>query len=115
MGRKKYTASAEQLKPDPQFGSKLLAKFINVMMLDGKKWAAQKFMYQALDIISERIKEEKGKLPPEKADLGIKTKLIKTKKQLTINFEGVTGRIALERLEFIKELLEKASKQEVVA
>jgi hypothetical protein len=63
--------------------------------------------------VSERIKEEKGKLPPEKADLGIKTKLIKTKKQLTINFEGVTGRIALERLEFIKELLEKASKQEL--
>ncbi|MBT3279169.1 MAG: 30S ribosomal protein S7 [Phycisphaerales bacterium] len=75
MGRKKYTASAEQLKPDPQFGSKLLAKFINVMMLDGKKWAAQKFMYQALDIISERIKEEKPLDVFEKAIENLKPRL----------------------------------------
>ena len=50
MARKKFTASAKQLTPDPKFNSRLLAKFINVMMLDGKKWAAQKFMYQALEI-----------------------------------------------------------------
>lgn len=55
MPRKKYTKSAEQLTPDPKFNNKLLAKFINIMMLDGKKWAAQKIMYDALDIIAERV------------------------------------------------------------
>ena len=75
MGRKKYTASAEQLKADPRYGSKLLAKFTNVMMLDGKKWAAQKFMYQALDIIGERLKDEKPIAVFEKAIENIKPRL----------------------------------------
>ncbi len=57
MARKKFTASAKQLTPDPKFNSRLLAKFTNVMMLDGKKWAAQKFMYQALDVIEQRVKD----------------------------------------------------------
>lgn len=58
MGRKKYTASQKQLRPDPKFNSRLLAKFINCMMLDGKKWAAQKLVYSALDILDKRFKDE---------------------------------------------------------
>ncbi|MFP4353680.1 MAG: 30S ribosomal protein S7 [Phycisphaerae bacterium] len=57
MGYKRFTASTTQLTPDPRYNSKLLAKFINVMMLDGKKWASQKIMYQALDMISSKIKD----------------------------------------------------------
>ncbi len=37
MGRKRFTASEKQLKPDPQYGSKTVAKFINCLMNDGKK------------------------------------------------------------------------------
>ena len=37
MGRKKFTASAEQLVPDPRYNSKLVSKFINCFMWDGKK------------------------------------------------------------------------------
>ncbi len=55
MARKKFTASTKQLTPDPKFNSRLLAKFINVMMLDGKKWVAQKFLYQALEIVEKRV------------------------------------------------------------
>ena len=39
--------------PDPKFGDQTVAKFINVMMLDGKKSIAERIIYGALDIISE--------------------------------------------------------------
>ena len=58
MGRKKYTASQKQLRPDPKFNSRLLAKFINCMMLDGKKWAAQKLVYSAMEVLEKRFKDE---------------------------------------------------------
>ncbi len=42
--------------PDPVYGSTVLTKFINAVMLDGKKSTAQKVMYGAL----ERIEEKSG-------------------------------------------------------
>ena len=42
--------------PDPVHGSKVLTKFVNKVMLDGKKATAQKIMYAAL----ERIEEKSG-------------------------------------------------------
>ena len=54
---KKFTASAKQLKPDPQYGSKLVAKFINGLMLDGKKSIAQKVLYEAMELMAKRIKD----------------------------------------------------------
>jgi small subunit ribosomal protein S7 len=58
MAYKKFTASQSQLAPDPKYHSKLLGKFINYMMLDGKKSASQKMVYDALDIIASKIKDE---------------------------------------------------------
>ena len=55
MAYKKWTASAEQLKPDPRYDSKLASKFINCLMWDGKKSVAQRVFYRALDIASKRI------------------------------------------------------------
>ena len=52
---KRFTASAKQLAPDPKFDSKLMAKFINGIMLDGKKSVAQKIMYDAMGLIEKRI------------------------------------------------------------
>jgi small subunit ribosomal protein S7 len=40
--------------PDPKFGSRMLAKFINKIMLDGKKSTAEKIVYDALSFIEER-------------------------------------------------------------
>jgi len=45
-----------QVLPDPKFGSEKIAKFVNMIMLDGKKSIAEKVMYGALDVI-----EAKGK------------------------------------------------------
>ncbi len=40
--------------PDPKYGSELLAKFMNMIMNDGKKSVAERIVYGALDRISER-------------------------------------------------------------
>jgi small subunit ribosomal protein S7 len=54
---KKFTASSVQLKPDPKFSSKLVSKFVNCMMWDGKKSTAQAIFYDAMDIIGGKIKD----------------------------------------------------------
>ena len=51
----KITASRESLSPDPKFGSLLASKFINCLMLDGKKSIAQRVFYDAMDIVAEKI------------------------------------------------------------
>jgi small subunit ribosomal protein S7 len=43
-----------KILPDPKFGSELLAKFINVVMVDGKKSVAESIVYGALDTVSEK-------------------------------------------------------------
>ena len=43
-----------KILPDPKFGSELLAKFVNVVMLDGKKSTAEKIVYGALDVAAEK-------------------------------------------------------------
>ncbi|MCP3870760.1 MAG: 30S ribosomal protein S7 [Gammaproteobacteria bacterium] len=53
MPRRRVVAKREIL-PDPKFGSKLLAKFINMVMVDGKKAVAEKILYDALEKMSQR-------------------------------------------------------------
>ncbi len=53
MPRRRVVAKREIL-PDPKFGSELLAKFINILMVDGKKSVAEKIVYSALDIIKDK-------------------------------------------------------------
>jgi len=57
MGYKRWTKSVDQLKPDPRFNSKLVSKFINCLMWDGKKSVASRVFYKAMDIIEQRIKD----------------------------------------------------------
>ncbi len=54
---RRFTASSQQLKPDPAYNSKLVSKFVNCMMWDGKKSVAQQIFYDAMEIISQRIKD----------------------------------------------------------
>ena len=55
---KGFTASATQLKPDPRYGSKLATKFINCLMYDGKKSAATREFYAALEIIRGKVPDQ---------------------------------------------------------
>ncbi|MFA5008968.1 MAG: 30S ribosomal protein S7 [Candidatus Paceibacterota bacterium] len=44
--------------PDPVYNDIMLAKFINQLMLNGKKTIAQKIMYDSLEIVKEKTKQE---------------------------------------------------------
>jgi len=53
MPRRRVVAKREVL-PDPKFGSKILAKFMNHVMVDGKKSVAEKIVYGALAVVAEK-------------------------------------------------------------
>ncbi|QEA38057.1 30S ribosomal protein S7 [Pistricoccus aurantiacus] len=57
MPRRRVAAKREIL-PDPKFGSERLAKFMNHLMVSGKKSVAERIVYGALDRVTERSKEE---------------------------------------------------------
>jgi small subunit ribosomal protein S7 len=57
MAYKKFTASEDILKPDPRYNSKLISKFINCLMWQGKKSVAQKIFYGAMDEAAKKMKE----------------------------------------------------------
>ncbi|MCR4315393.1 MAG: 30S ribosomal protein S7 [Planctomycetes bacterium] len=54
---RKFQSTEVYLKPDPKYNSVVLSKFINCIMLDGKKTAAQKIVYDAFELMKERITE----------------------------------------------------------
>ena len=56
MSRKGFTPTRETL-PDPKHGSQLIARFINMVMKSGKKSAAEKIVYGAIDHIGEKHAE----------------------------------------------------------
>ncbi|MCE1745901.1 30S ribosomal protein S7, partial [Enterobacter hormaechei] len=43
-----------KILPDPKFGSDLLAKFVNILMVDGKKSVAEAIVYGALETLAQR-------------------------------------------------------------
>lgn len=51
-------AKKRKLIPDPKFNSVLVSRFVNGLMLSGKKGTAQRIFYKALDIVKERSKQE---------------------------------------------------------
>ncbi|MFM9994213.1 MAG: 30S ribosomal protein S7 [Phycisphaerales bacterium] len=63
----RWTKSDEQLRPDPRFGDKVLSKFINCVMSDGRKSAAQRCVYDAMDIVQERLGKETSPEAPKTA------------------------------------------------
>ncbi len=54
MPRRRVVAKREIL-PDPKFGSLTLAKFMNHVMVDGKKSVAERIVYGALDVVSSKM------------------------------------------------------------
>ena len=51
-------ADKREIIPDTKFNDKVLSKFINIVMYDGKKSTAFKVFYNALDSVAEKIQEE---------------------------------------------------------
>ncbi len=69
MPRRREVPKREIL-PDPKLNSELLAKFINVLMISGKKSIAEKIIYGALDILQERVGKLKKAHDDESGDTG---------------------------------------------
>src|SRR6187551_1044754 len=57
-----------EVNPDPKYGSRLVAKFINVMMHGGKRSLSEGIMYHALDIMGDRAKQDPLKLFKQAVD-----------------------------------------------
>ncbi|MEQ8205963.1 MAG: 30S ribosomal protein S7, partial [Woeseia sp.] len=54
-------APKRHILPDPKYGSDLLAKFMNMIMNDGKKSVAERIIYGALDRITEKAAADADK------------------------------------------------------
>ena len=52
-------ADKREIIPDTKFNDKVLSKFINIVMYDGKKSKSEKIVYDALDIASQKLKISK--------------------------------------------------------
>ncbi len=50
--------SKRDITPDPKYGSKMVARFINNLLRKGKKSTAERIFYGAIDIIAERTKDD---------------------------------------------------------
>ena len=57
MPRRRIIAKREVL-PDPKYGNITLAKFMNHVMVSGKKSVSEKIVYGALDIVHEKLKRD---------------------------------------------------------
>lgn len=55
MPRRRVVAKREVL-PDPKYGNGTLAKFVNHVMVSGKKAVAERIVYGALDLVEQRLK-----------------------------------------------------------
>ncbi|WP_069133436.1 30S ribosomal protein S7 [Rhodohalobacter halophilus] len=55
---RRKTADKREVQPDPIFNDKLVTRFVNSLMRDGKKGVARKILYQAFEIIEEKTGEE---------------------------------------------------------
>ncbi|MDA1008485.1 MAG: 30S ribosomal protein S7 [Planctomycetota bacterium] len=64
---RKFTASATQLKPDPRYHDLVVAKFVNCIMYDGKKATAMKLVYDAFDLIQNKLDKDKSEALPKTA------------------------------------------------
>jgi len=51
-----------KILPDPKFHSELLAKFVNILMVDGKKSTAEKIVYGALDVLATKSDKDQLEL-----------------------------------------------------
>jgi len=55
---RRHTAEKRNVLPDAKYGDKVVAKFINNIMEDGKKAVAEKIVYSAFDILASKTKQD---------------------------------------------------------
>ena len=50
-------AEKREVIPDPKFNNKTISRFVNMLMLDGKKWNAEQIVYGSLDIVLQKTQK----------------------------------------------------------
>ena len=55
---RRHRAEKREVLPDPKFGDAVLSKFMNQIMVDGKKSTAERIVYGALDLVEARGKRD---------------------------------------------------------
>ncbi len=55
---RRHKAEKREINPDPKFGDLVVTKFMNAVMYDGKKSAAETIVYGALDQVQSRTRQE---------------------------------------------------------
>ena len=55
---RRHKAEKREINPDPKFGDLVLTKFMNAIMLDGKKSVAETIVYGAFDVVQNKSKQD---------------------------------------------------------
>ena len=55
---RRHQAEKREIQPDPKFGDLVVSKFMNTMMLEGKKSVAEQIVYGAMDRLHEKTKAD---------------------------------------------------------
>ncbi|HLD69426.1 MAG TPA: 30S ribosomal protein S7 [Candidatus Omnitrophota bacterium] len=55
---RRHSAEKRQAMPDPKYNSPMVSRFINMVMSEGKKAVAEKIVYGAFDVLSQKIQED---------------------------------------------------------
>jgi small subunit ribosomal protein S7 len=92
MPRKKITRTNISINIDPNYGSFLVSKMINYIMLDGKKSLAQRIMYETLEICKKHFIESHLEKFPEKKNREMTDSEVKkiVLSELYLSIENIT-------------------------
>ena len=55
---RRHRAEKRVINPDPKFADLILSKFMNNLMLDGRKSVAERIVYGAFDKVEEKLRQE---------------------------------------------------------
>jgi hypothetical protein len=64
---RRHRAEKREVLPDAKFGDRVLTKFMNNLMIDGKKSVAERIVYNAFDRVEGRLKRAPGRGVPRSA------------------------------------------------
>ena len=67
---RRHRAQKREILPDPKFGDLVLSKFINNLMIDGKKTTAEAIVYKAIDILETKAVNENQKSDDDSEEEG---------------------------------------------
>lgn len=87
----RWTKSNDQLRPDPRYGNKVLARFINCVMTDGKKSVALRCVYDAMDEIQKRLEKETDPNAPKEAIVVFDRAIANCKPRVEVRSKRVGG------------------------